>query len=213
MAGSWTPRQKRCYHRVMSGLTRHQKEPLRFITLTMPVDSTRDIRSAWHALKERIRRRQPGFAYIKIQTSEGNGVLHIMAFGGYISHAWLSANWEQLTGAKVVDIRLVKSGKRDRRRVSRYVVTQYVAEQQFDRMSWSWAWVFKGFCKFWQAIKQDSKYWPQYPTPELILHYWHMVLLGYPFNVDNVVLQFKRNILPEVAIDLKPSKKLACNRA
>jgi hypothetical protein len=48
-----------------------------------------------------------------------------------------------------VDIRLLKGG---RKRVARYLATQYLSRQSFERLSWSWKWVCKAFVKVWHGL-------------------------------------------------------------
>jgi len=155
---------------------------------------------AWCALKERIRRRQPGFEYIKIMTSEGNGVYHILAVGGYIEQGWLSANWKQLTGAGIVDIRKVKFGKQHKRRLARYMICQEVAGQQFDRMSWSWGWVFKAFVRLWERLKADAKLYVKPLNRTDVLKIWHWVIHGEPWIIDGLEVHFPQKPLIETPI-------------
>ena len=205
MAGNWTPQQKRCYQRIMSGLTRHEHQPLRFMTLTMAPGCTRDMPSAWCALKERIRRRQPGFEYLKIHTWEGNGVLHILVFGGYIAQGWLSANWNQLTGAPIVDIRQVHYGKQHRRRLARYIICQEIAGQEFYHMSWSWGWVFKGFVKVWQALKKEVELSPLGLSREALLNLWHRIITGDTLTINGVTFQFLFPRFKDIRIMFQPT--------
>jgi len=50
-------------------------------------------------------------------------------------------NWNEIHGAKIVDIRKVRGEKR----IARYLISNYLVNQTFVRMSWSWGWVFRGF--------------------------------------------------------------------
>lgn len=99
----------------------------------------------------RIRRRCNYFEYLVVRTREGNGVLHVLYQGPYLSQKWLSEQWEQLHGSPVVWIEACHgSGKG----AARYVATQYVAGQDFARMFWSYGWVFKGFVSAWLGFKR-----------------------------------------------------------
>ena len=167
----------------------------------MPPMSDRDMASAWCALKERIRRRQPGFEYLKIKTFEGNGVYHILAVGGFIAQGWLSANWKQITGAGIVDIRKVKFGKRHKRRLARYMICQEVAGQEFERLSWSWGWVVKGFVKMWQALKKDIALYPGLPSRNRLLNLWHRILRGMPWIIDGLDVHFPLAFPPDTPIN------------
>jgi hypothetical protein len=95
------------------------------------------LRKDFDALRKRIGHRW-GFnplQYVCIETSEGNGVLHMLwaykaskgAF--YVPYNWLSDAWEELHGARQVWVARVGDGDSDRRRLSRYVVTQYCGGQ------------------------------------------------------------------------------------
>jgi hypothetical protein len=96
--------------------------------------------------------------YFKIETTEGNGVLHMVwAIRSekpvYIPQKWLSSAWESITGAKIVYIcklgakRRNKAGRTFQKRstkehlkyIARYMAGQYLADQEaIARVSWSW---------------------------------------------------------------------------
>jgi len=78
-----------------------------------------------------------------VRTSEGYGVLHILmaanvvrgkAWSTVCSQVWLSETWRRLHGAPIVWISGVKGGSVDRVRLSRYMVTQYMAHGQGDAL-------------------------------------------------------------------------------
>jgi len=156
---SWTKKQRRAFQRILSGLKRSQYlgQPIRFMTLTSALQGrwlflNRD----FSVLVKRIKKHFGQFDYFKIKTNEGNGVLHVLYRGGYIPQKWLSRNWEQIHGAKIVDIRLFRSGGK---RLARYISSQYLAGQTgFVRMSWSWKWVAKGFVKVWYHLIKTFGY-------------------------------------------------------
>jgi hypothetical protein len=88
-------------------------------------------------------------SYYQVRTEEGQGVLHIFwawrpgagerVRSFWISQDWLSEQWKQIHGAPVVWINAYKPGNRSRNRLSRYVISQYVADQSgYVNMSWSW---------------------------------------------------------------------------
>jgi len=94
-----------------------------------------------------------------IETSEGGGVLHIkwaMIGGrGYIPHKWLSLQWGRIHGSWVVDIRSITHTKKDFKRVSRYMINQYLAGQcLFERSSYSWEKLGLAICKAWAKFKK-----------------------------------------------------------
>jgi hypothetical protein len=86
--------------------------------------------------------------YRGVDTTEGLGVLHFLVAvpeevitskkGWLIDFAWLQEAWREIHGAFHVNIKPVKAGEGHARRLSRYLVTQYVAGQDaLVRMSGS----------------------------------------------------------------------------
>ena len=141
---SWSFKQKRAYHRALSGLYRARAlgKTVRLMTLTSsPNSKYREINPHFQVLRKRIERRFAKIEYIKFRTNEGYGVLHVVFVGPFIPQRWLSRNWEDIHGAKIVDIRKVKGEKR----LARYLISNYLVSQTFVRMNWSWGWVFRGF--------------------------------------------------------------------
>ena len=155
---SWSPKQKRFFQRLMSGLTRamHKGERVRFLTLTSAVGSDfRRLSKDFQVLRKRI---EHAFGvllqYCKINTSEGNGVIHALFVGSYVPQDWISKAWSEIHGGSmVVDIREVRLRKRsDVKSMGRYLVSQYLARQPYERMSWSWRWVCRGFVGIWRDL-------------------------------------------------------------
>lgn len=155
---TWTTKQKRFYHRLLSGMKRRTNgEKLRLLTLTTSSTASKyKLGQHWSALQMRIKRRYPTFNYIKIITNEGNGVIHCIYDGSYIPQKWLSNAWEDVHDSKIVDIRLLRS-RTDHKRLSRYLVSHYLADHSYIRMSWSWDWVYRGFVSRWYLLKQHYK--------------------------------------------------------
>jgi len=92
----------------------------RLITLTHAPDPSRTpeeildrMNKAWRTAWKRIRREQGSKAvgYVRVVelTKAGTPHLHIAVRCAYISQAWLSATWNELTRNPIVDIRAVKS--------------------------------------------------------------------------------------------------------
>jgi hypothetical protein len=196
---NWDRKHRKLFHRIKSGLERHKGQTLRFLTLTTCTEPKKDLRTGWQCLKGRIRRLTPArlvkqgyltlkearhyyrglpineplpFEYTKVQTAEGpNGVYHVPYFGTYIPQKWLSDNWQQITGAKIVDIRACQDKVRDTKRLARYVVTQYVSGQDaLIRFSWSWEWCFKGFVGVWHFLWRHCQYDTVIPRWQALLH-------------------------------------------
>ena len=143
-------KQKRAFHRLVSGFTRARShgDRLRFMTLTTAVGgSVCRLRRHFQLLRRRIQRRfHFEVKYWSILTNEGNGVLHIVFKGGFIPHDWLSKAWNSIHGAFIVDIRALKGSPK---KLARYLIVNYLCKQSYERLSWSWSWVFRGFCGLW----------------------------------------------------------------
>ena len=148
-------RRKRAYQRIKSGLT--VGGCLRFITLTSSPDSDparlgRDFSN----LVKRLRRRYGKFEYVAEKVlDEGHGVIHVIARGVYIPQRQLSEDWKSLRNAPIVDIRAIT---RSPDRVGNYIISQYISDQEGKtRLSWSWGWVYRGFCRVWSLYKKQFR--------------------------------------------------------
>lgn len=190
--------QKRLYHRALSWLNYaqgHQKQVL-WVMLSSPVGADQSVLAYNHKrLRQEIERKKgfKGLEHLTVRTEEGNGVLHALwAWGArpgerqrqfYISQAWLSETWARISGAPVVWIKKVHDGDRDYKKIARYIVTQYVTEQQgFVNFSWSW-WRTFGFPMgaIWSAFKQEFHGKERY-------FFWRKLMQGEDVIDDN----FKR---------------------
>jgi len=108
--------------------------------------------------REDIRRLYPGrallapfnFDYMRIRTSEGHGVLHIVVNCPYIPQRYLRDIWEKLHGAWNVNIQLIKKNHR----MSSYLVNQYLSDQKgaLEHYSWSPGWVHRGWVRRWRLL-------------------------------------------------------------
>jgi hypothetical protein len=103
--------------------------------------------------------------YVKVCTSEGNGVIHCLFYvlsltgfalgfrAGFIPQRWLSDAWCSITGgSRIVDIRdlHIRFGLN---RLVHYLVSQYFSGQSgLDRLSYSMNWVFRGFRGLWRKL-------------------------------------------------------------
>lgn len=152
----WSRKKKRAFHRLVSGFTRaHARgDRLRFMTLTTAVGgSVRLLRRHFQTLRKRIEHHfHFKVQYWSIRTNEGNGVLHIVFKGGFIPQKWLSDAWNSIHGAKIVDIRVLKGSPK---RLAGYLISNYLLKQSYERMSWSWDWVFRGFVGLWRSHFAD----------------------------------------------------------
>jgi len=93
-------------------------EPSRLITLTLKPDPTRTpaellavANAAWSILWRRLRRKHGakavGYAKVVELTKKGTPHLHIIASVPFIAQTSLAAQWKELTGSYIVDIRKV----------------------------------------------------------------------------------------------------------
>ena len=154
---SWSVKQKRAFQRLLSGLTRAKAlgKKVRFMTLTSsPSSSWKELNNHFQVLRKRIERAFGKMDYMKFKTNEGYGVLHVIFVGAFIPQQWLSRNWEEIHGAKIVDVREVRGEKR----LARYLISNYLVTQTFVRMSWSWGWVFRGFVGMWKWFVRKFGY-------------------------------------------------------
>ena len=142
--GQFSKKQKRTYGKILMGFKRATalNQRVRFMTLTSaPNTNFKDIGHAFQVLKQRITRKFSKMDYIKVTTSEGYGVIHVLYRGPYIPQSWLSNNWKDIWGSEIVDIRLIKEATG---RMASYLAAQYVAGQDlYIRTSESWTWVYK----------------------------------------------------------------------
>jgi hypothetical protein len=98
------------------------------------------------------------FEYFKVETNEGNGVLHIVYRGSYLPHSWISSVWSEIHNSPIVNIRLLDFN--DMKKTSCYIVSQYMSSQgsSYVRSSQSWNWVFRGFKSMWYLLKRGYRY-------------------------------------------------------
>jgi hypothetical protein len=97
------------------------------------------------------------FDYFKVETSEGNGVLHILYRGDYLPYNFLVDNWSDIHNS--FDIHIMNVDLSDCQSASCYVVGQYVSSQgsAYVRSSQSWNWVFRGFRSCWRDLLNNVK--------------------------------------------------------
>jgi hypothetical protein len=181
-------KRRRYFQRVLSGIKAawYRGERVRFLTLTgnLGSDASELNRHFEHLVKrirrgyflsgeERRRRRKKGqkirFEYCKVETNEGYGVLHVVFWGEFVPQSWLSRIWDELHGAKIVYIEQLYGNSE---RAARYLATQYLSQQEatFTRISYSFAWVCRGFVKRWHHL------WEVLGKRESVLVYWECLL-------------------------------------
>jgi len=164
--GPWGPKARRWFQRILSGVTHHtaNRRRLRIMTLTTSPEARArglDLNDSFQILRKRLLRRYPvtGFEYWKLRTSEGNGVLHIVYSGPFISIAWLKQVWSEIHGGSYIVYLQLLRGKS--KRVVNYLMGHYMTSHDnhriYSRMSWSWGWVFRGFAGAWRWTYRTSK--------------------------------------------------------
>ncbi len=200
----WTKQQKRIYHRVNSALTfwEARSYQIRWVMLSSSGESDAKLLAQHH--RELLRRagRQLRFQEVEwfyVITREGFGVIH--AFWAWrpkdgeghrvfwIPQAWLSERWQAIHKAEVVWIAAYKNVGRSRRRVSRYVVTQYVAEQDaLVRMGWSWHRTFGvPLARYWQTFKAVHRNVPSVGGMKRLVRNWEAVMRGEELDINGDV--------------------------
>ena len=101
----------------------------------------------WAMLKSKLR-------YIKVKTSEGGGVLHVIFRKPKdyppIPKSWLHKEWLKLWGSWNTAINEVPID--DAYRMSSYVVGRYFVDQPVIRMSYGHQWVYPGFVKGFRNV-------------------------------------------------------------
>lgn len=168
----------------MSGVqyARIKGDAIRFITLTTSMrGEEHSMYRDFRVLKYRIIRRFGTFSYLKVNTNEGNGVIHILYKGTYIPQRWLSENWNDIHHSPVVDIRRMRGGING---LGGYVVSQYLSDQRtsYIRYSWSWGWVYCGFVKYWKKIAKEYVF-------KDVIGIWHKHLSGITIMLEGKYLK------------------------
>ena len=185
-AGKWSPKARRWFQRMLSGVTHHEanRRRIRVITLTTSPQGRveGDLNADFQVLRKRIVRKFGSkFDYWKLRTSEGNGVLHILYVGPWIPQSWLSKNWGEVHNSPVV---WIQEFQRRRKRLVSYLMSHYLPAhdepQLYTRMSWSWGWVFRGFCGAWRY------FWKQGPTMYDAIYQWNRLM-----RRDNPLFYYK----------------------
>jgi len=184
-----TPKSRRCYHRVISGIERGGT--LRFLTLTASNQSPDLAQHSFRVLYYRLRRRGLVRGYIKVPELSKNGKqhIHVLFRGEYIDQRDLSRWWQEIHQAKVIDIRLV-TYRRTPRRVASYMA-KYMSKGNLYRYSWNWDWVWRGFVSDWKRLKRLVR--QTYgeitdPIKRILLEAWRLWLHG-KWKPDFTLLQ------------------------
>jgi len=162
------------------------REKLSFLTLSSAPNSPKSISKSFQALIKRLKRAIPyNYRYVRIKTEEGNGVLHVVLTAPYLPQAMLSRMWEEIHGAKIVDIRQVKT-----KRLRNYL-TPYL-QGQGSRLSSSRDWIYLGWRRVYRSIATRF-FWHYYPrlltTPKPFFEY--ISKLYYFCKIDMLLISLR----------------------
>jgi hypothetical protein len=135
----------------MSGIERGGQ--LRFLTLTSSKDSPDTCQKSFRALYMRLKRRGLMKGYIKVPelSKSGKQHLHVLFRGSYIEQAMISQWWQEIHGAKIIDIR--RAWQSQGKKALASYMAKYMSKDNYFRYSWNWDWVWRGFCKDWHRLK------------------------------------------------------------
>ena len=99
--------------------------------------------------------------------------------GRFIPQPVLSKLWDEIHQAPIVDIRSVHTSKHHLRGAAGELA-KYMAKEGCRRYSWSWGWVYKGFCRTWMQAKaifrNILRYHPMVNPFRHFLSIWHVHL-------------------------------------
>ena len=193
----WSRKQRRAYHRVLSGLevARAFNERVRFITLTSSPSSPEDIHSSFSKLVKRIRRLYGKFEYFAVREETSSGLIHVHLLyrGSYIPRDWLSSVWAEIHKAPIVWIREVDLKRDSKKKIAGYLV-KYLAKNLLGRFWASWNWVFRGFVKFWKMIIEHYGY------GSAVIAMWREFLWGNSVILDHVFVNGKLVRLRQISL-------------
>jgi len=158
--GSWSRKQKRVYRNLLSWLFMRIGKKCQILRVDLTSASgkkdnlTEDFKKLRRIVENTFKYK---IEYFKIETYEGNGVLHMVWAIQYpsavwIPQKWLSRTWENITGAHRVWISRmgakrghdgryykVRSSDSHAKSIASYMASQYLASQSaIKRVSWSW---------------------------------------------------------------------------
>lgn len=193
----WSDKQKRCYQRMMTLLLYWQSHNYKIIRLDLTSSNESDAEKLRYNHRQLRRMVEVKYGYKNIEdfvveTTEGNGVLHILwawrppsGFAQkdlFIGKRWLSRKWQQLHKAKITHIqryRIEEIGSR--KRVSRYLVSQYLSDQgsAFVRYSYSWRRsIGYPIAKLWQLFKKYHFNYLGMRDMKKLIERWERFLMG-----------------------------------
>lgn len=189
---SWDRKQKRHYQHIMSVLYRWEARNLSivWVTLTTAVGGeARKLRVHERELRRRVEKTfgSGRIEYVCVDTTEGNGVLHLLwaAEGNlYVPKEWLWEQWEKIHGAK--SARILRYRRGSRRGLSKYMVSQYMAGQKGAgvRISGSWKKTFGiAIKRAWRTFKRYGGHL----SFRALIDEWEAFLRGETVSLQDVV--------------------------
>jgi len=144
----WTVTEKTRYHRLQSILyywEKHHFSIIRVDLTTAPGGEQKKLGPHFEEFIRRIERKEKRkVQYWRLTTREGNGVIHSLLAAPsekslFLPHKWISNQWRRIHGAPRVYVKRYSYGEESRKKVSRYLVSQYMAGQNAGvRISASW---------------------------------------------------------------------------
>jgi len=170
-SGGYDSKQKRCFHRAISGLKKLTLEGKRvvFITLTtaknvnekgiknsLTVNDRKRLNNDVSIFIKRLKRKNGNRAYFKVITNELYGVVHIL-YAGYIRKEWIRYNWKDIHGGSYI---IYVTVMKNQLGLAHYMV-QYLSEQKcsYTRIGYSANWLFPGAVKKWKEVLASCRYW------------------------------------------------------
>jgi len=102
------------------------------------------------------------FEYFKVNTNEGNGVIHLVARNEYIPYNLLVDIWNDVHLTWDLNIQKVDTeNKKSCKNSAWYIVNQYIANQgsSYTRSSMSKNWIFPHSSYYWKVYLDCSKDW------------------------------------------------------
>lgn len=182
---------RHCGERLMAHYARKvtAAEPTKFITLTTaiePMETPRDAydksRRGLTQLAAILRRRLGEFEYFRVleTTKRGWPHYHLAARCPYIPQPELSREWDRLTGARIVDVRMIKRVQDVYRYVVKYLSKQKSIPWTKRRVSWSRNfWKADGFQPAGSLVLASETFTRSNPAQVLCWNYPHAEIETY----------------------------------
>jgi hypothetical protein len=189
------------------------------LTTDTKVGNGSKLRKHLQELRRRVERvyGYKGIETFIVETSEGGGVLHMVwAWEGsrsfYIPQAWLSEEWERIHGAPVAWIAKMGGSRKDQKCVSKYLVTQYLADQSgaLVRVTYSWYRSKVAIGKAWESLKRlssvtsraaerwDGRTWERYyvvPMAEMVAAWQSLLETGEAMLGESLIILRGRDVV------------------